>query len=93
MKPIATTINPTRSVDLVSMEPKDIKYERSDICPLPRAVVVGETAVATVIADALFEKLGGDSLEEMRVRFDNLNSGSHNEFNMDNKPWKFDYQV
>jgi chorismate synthase len=93
MKPIATTLSPTKSVDLATMEPRDIKYERSDICPVPRAVVVGEAAVTIIIADALFEKLGGDSYKEMLPRFEKLNSGLKDEFDLDNKPWRFGYRV
>lgn len=72
MKPIATTLTPQRSVNLVSGEATETIYERSDICPLPRAVVVAEAVVAFVLADTLLEKLGGDSLEEIRPRFESL---------------------
>ncbi len=72
MKPIATTLTPQRSVNLVSGEATETVYERSDICPVPRAVVVAEAVVAFVLADALLEKLGGDSLEEIRPRFESL---------------------
>jgi chorismate synthase len=69
MKPIATTLTPQQTVDLVSGEEKPTAYERSDFCPVPRAVVIVEAMVAYVLADALLEKLGGDSLDEMRPRF------------------------
>ncbi len=72
MKPIATTLTPQKSVNLVSGEETETVYERSDICPVPRAVVVAEAVVAFVLADALLEKLGGDSLEEIRPRFQTL---------------------
>nr|BAL54353.1 chorismate synthase [uncultured Chloroflexota bacterium] len=72
MKPIATTLTPQRSVNLVSGEMTETVYERSDICPVPRAVVVAEAMVAFILADALLEKLGGDSLEELRPRFEAL---------------------
>jgi chorismate synthase len=72
MKPIATTLTPQRTVDLSSGEEVLTQYERSDFCPVPRAVVVLEAAVAFVLADALLEKLGGDSLNEMRPRFQSL---------------------
>ncbi len=72
MKPIATTLTPQRSVNLVSGKATETVYERSDICPLPRAVVVAEAVVAFVLADTLLEKLGGDSLEEIRPRFESL---------------------
>lgn len=69
MKPIATTLNPQQTVDLASGEPTPTKYERSDFCPVPRAVPILEAMIAFVLADALLEKLGGDSLDEMRPRF------------------------
>jgi len=72
MKPIATTLNPQRTVDLATKEETDTRYERSDFCPVPRAVPVLEAVVAFVLADALLEKLGGDSLDEMRPRFQAL---------------------
>lgn len=72
MKPIATTLTPQRTVDLATGAETDTKYERSDFCPVPRAVPVLEAVIAHVLADALLEKLGGDSLAEMRPRFDAL---------------------
>ncbi len=69
MKPIATTLTPQRSVDLASGEEVATRYERSDFCPVPRAVVILEAMMAFVLANALLEKLGGDSLAEMQPRF------------------------
>ena len=69
MKPIPTTLRPQATVDLATGAPCETTYERSDVCPVPRAVVVVEAAVCTVLADALMEKLGGDSLDEMKPRF------------------------
>jgi chorismate synthase len=69
MKPIATTLTPQQTVDLATGEPTPTQYERSDFCPVPRAVVVLEAMAAFVLADALLEKLGGDSLDEIRPRF------------------------
>jgi len=69
MKPIPTTVTPLRSVDLASGEPTTTRYQRSDICAVPAAAVVGEAMVAWVLADALLEKLGGDSIEEMKARW------------------------
>jgi chorismate synthase len=69
MKPIATTLTPQQSVDLASGEEVPTQYERSDFCPVPRAVPILEAMVAFVLADALLEKTGGDSLDEMRPRF------------------------
>jgi chorismate synthase len=69
MKPIPTTVTPLRSVDLASGEPTVTEYVRSDVCAVPAAAVVGEAMVAWVLADALLEKLGGDSIEEIRARW------------------------
>ena len=89
MKPISTTLNPLRSVDLATGEATTTRYERSDYCAVPRAVVVGEAMVAFVLADALIEKLGGDSLEEMRPRFAALRRSHLDDLPMDNVPWRF----
>ncbi|MBF6614118.1 MAG: chorismate synthase [Chloroflexi bacterium] len=69
MKPISTTINPLQTVDMATGEQTTTQYQRSDFCAVPAAAVVGEAMVAWVLADALHEKLGGDSLDEMRERF------------------------
>jgi chorismate synthase len=69
MKPIPTTVTPLRSVDLATGEPTTTQYQRSDVCAVPAAAVVGEAMVAWVLADALMEKLGGDSIEEMKARW------------------------
>jgi chorismate synthase len=92
MKPIATTLTPMRSVDLSSAEPAATQYERSDFCAVPRAAVVGEAMVALVLADALINKLGGDSLAEMRPRFDALRQGRLDELPMDGQTWRFGYE-
>lgn len=89
MKPISTTLTPLRSVDLDTGQPAETRYERSDICAVPRAAVVGEAMVAYVLADALLEKLGGDSLDEMRPRFAALRQGRLSELEMDNAIWRF----
>lgn len=72
MKPISTTLNPLMSVDLATGEATPTQYERSDFCAVPRAGVIGEAMVCLVLADALLEKLGGDSLTEMRPRLASL---------------------
>lgn len=69
MKPIPTTRTPLRSVDFATGEATTTLYQRSDICAVSAAAVVGEAMVAWVLADALVEKLGGDSLEEMQSRW------------------------
>jgi chorismate synthase len=85
MKPIATTLTPQRTVDLASGEEKPTEYERSDFCPVPRAVPIIEAMVAFVLADALLEKLGGDSLEEMRPRFAALRQARLEDLAMDDQ--------
>jgi chorismate synthase len=92
MKPISTTLTPLRSVDLDSGQPAATQYERSDFCAVPRAAVVGEAMVAFVLADALIEKLGGDSLAEMRPRFETLRRGRLDELPMDGATWRFGYE-
>jgi chorismate synthase len=62
MKPIATLMKPLRSVDLTTMQESGAAIERSDVCAVPAAAVVGEAMVALVLADALLEKFGGDSV-------------------------------
>ncbi len=69
MKPIASTLTPQNTVDLATGAETKTRYERSDFCPVPRAVPVLEAMTAFVLADALLEKLGGDSLDEMKPRF------------------------
>jgi len=66
MKPISTLMQPLRTVDLRTGEPAEAVRERSDVCAVPAAGVVGEAMVALVLADALLEKVGGDSLAEVR---------------------------
>jgi chorismate synthase len=70
MKPIPTTLTPLRSVDLVTGQPAMTQYQRSDVCAVPAAAVVGEAMVAWVLANALAEKIGGDSLAEMRAHWE-----------------------
>jgi chorismate synthase len=65
MKPIATLMKPLRSVDLATMTSSPATVERSDVCAVPAAAVVGEAMVAIVLADALTEKFGGDTVEEL----------------------------
>jgi chorismate synthase len=92
MKPISTTLTPLRSVDLSSGQPAATQYERSDFCAVPRAAVVGEAMVAFVLAEALIEKLGGDSLAEMRRRFEALSRGELGTLPMDGVSWRFGYE-
>jgi len=70
MKPIPTLYKPLRSVDTVTKKPFKASVERSDSCAVPAAAVVGEAAAAFVIAQAMCEKFGGDSMDEMKRNFD-----------------------
>src|SRR4051812_58217 len=65
MKPIATLMKPLRSIDLRTLELSPAAIERSDVCAVPAAAVVGEAMVAIVLAEALLEKFGGDSIDEL----------------------------
>jgi chorismate synthase len=69
MKPIATLMKPLRSVDLTTMAESPAAIERSDVCAVPAAAVVGEAMVALVLADAALEKFGGDSVQELVDNF------------------------
>lgn len=66
MKPIPTLYAPLETVDVRSKEPFKATVERSDVCAVPAAAVVAEAAVAITLAEALLEKFGGDSLEEIQ---------------------------
>ncbi|HTM47087.1 MAG TPA: chorismate synthase [Bryobacteraceae bacterium] len=70
LKPISTLRRPLESVDLVTREPALAAYERSDVCVVPAAGVIGEAMVALVLAQAFLEKFGGDSLPETRRNYD-----------------------
>lgn len=71
MKPIPTLSTPLRSVDITTKKPFKASVERSDVCAVPSAAVVGEAVVAFEIADAVADKFGGDSLKEMKRNFNN----------------------
>lgn len=92
MKPIATMLRGADSVDLATGEPNMTVYERSDFCALPRAVPVGESMMAIVLADALMEKLGGDSIEEMKPRCAALRQNRIEDLPMNNVEWRFGYE-
>jgi chorismate synthase len=70
IKPIATLHNPLPSVDLDTGEPVQAHFERSDVCQVPPAGVIGEAMVALVLADAFMEKFGGDSIPETRRNYE-----------------------
>ena len=70
MKPISSLTQPLRTVDTVTGEPAEAIQQRSDVCAVPRAGVVAEAVVALTVADALLEKTGGDTLDEVRDHLD-----------------------
>lgn len=70
MKPISTLRKRLPSVDMRDGSIADAAVERSDVCAVPAAAVVGEAMVALVLVDAFLEKFGGDSMSEVRRNFD-----------------------
>lgn len=70
MKPIPTLTQPLPSVDLKSMKPAMAHKERSDVCAVPAASIVGEAMLAITLGKALCGKFGGDSIEQMKRHFD-----------------------
>lgn len=93
MKPIATTLSPRSTVDLKTGEATPTVYERSDFSAVPRAVPIGEAMLSLVLADALLEKLGGDSLAEMKPRYDTLRRARLDEIDLHGQPWRFEYPL
>jgi chorismate synthase len=69
MKPIPTLRKPLRSFDIITKKPIQAAYERSDICAVPAAAVIGEAMAALTVADAFLEKFGGDSLTEVKRNY------------------------
>ncbi len=69
MKPLSTLRTPLRSVDVATKEAVEAVVERSDVCAVPAAGIVGEAMMAIVLAQAFVEKFGGDSLEEIRRNY------------------------
>jgi chorismate synthase len=92
MKPISTMLRGADTVDLATGEAERTVYERSDFCAVPRAVPVGEAMMAIVLTDALLEKIGGDSLDEMLPRFESLKQNRFSDLPMDNTEWRFGYE-
>jgi chorismate synthase len=68
-KPISTLGNPLETVDIATGKPAKASVERSDICAIPRAGVIAEAMLALVLAEAMLEKFGGDSIDEMKHNF------------------------
>ena len=69
IKPISTMKKPMSSIDLKTKEKTEAHYERSDVCVVPAAGVIGEAVVSLTIADALLEKFGGDSMGELERNY------------------------
>jgi chorismate synthase len=69
MKPIPTQRKPMRSINIITKKPVEAAYERSDICAVPAAGVIGESMVALTVTDAFLEKFGGDSITENRRNY------------------------
>ncbi len=69
-KPISTLRKPLESINLATKEAESAAYERSDVCAVPAASVIVENVVAFVVAQALVEKFGNDSLSEMQRRYE-----------------------
>jgi hypothetical protein len=69
MKPIPTQRKPLRSVDIITKEPVEAIYERSDVCAVPAASVIAEALVALVLTDTFLEKFGGDSISETKRNY------------------------
>jgi chorismate synthase len=70
MKPISTLMKPLRSIDLTTMEPAEAAIERSDVCAVPAAAVVGEAMVSLVLAGAFLDTFGGDALADVRAAYE-----------------------
>ncbi|MGH7661826.1 MAG: chorismate synthase, partial [Vulcanimicrobiaceae bacterium] len=74
MKPLATLMKPLESVDLRTGEATKAHVERSDVCAVPSAAVIGESLLALVLAEAILEKFGGDTVDEIVARLDTWNA-------------------
>ena len=70
MKPIPTLIKPLRSIDILTKEGKMAHKERTDSCSVPAASVVAESMLCFVLADALLEKFGGDTLQQLKAHME-----------------------
>jgi chorismate synthase len=75
MKPFSTVPKPLATIDLATREPEVAIKQRTDVCAVPAGGVVGESAVAFVLVDAMLEKFGGDSLEETRASLERFVEG------------------
>ncbi|HUE87186.1 MAG TPA: chorismate synthase [Vicinamibacterales bacterium] len=73
MKPISTLMKPLGSIDLTTLDHAPAAIERSDVCAVPAAAVVGEAVVCFVLADALLERFGGDSMRQLHAHYRETN--------------------
>lgn len=78
LKPISTLKKPLRSIDIDTKEESLAAFERSDVTAVPAAGIIGEAMLAIVLANAMREKFGGDSLSEMKTNFDNYRKSLEN---------------
>jgi chorismate synthase len=69
MKPISTLMKPLRSVDLTTLDEEPAAIERSDVCAVPAAAVVGEAVMCWVLAEAVLERFGGDTMQQVLEHF------------------------
>lgn len=79
MKPIPTMLKPLKTVDTITKEEADTRYERSDVCALPRAVVVAESVIAPVLANAVMERYGSDRFDRIAEML-NKDRASHTNY-------------
>lgn len=77
MKPISTLMKPLRSVDLTTFDAAPAAIERSDVCAVPAAAVVGEAMVALVLANAALERFGGDSMSQLLANVETAAAAIH----------------
>ena len=92
LKPISTTLSPIKSVNLAEKEETETVYERSDTCAVPRAVPIFESAMALEILNAVLNKTGGDNKKEIIKNFEAIPNLNIDEFDLNNKVWKFGYE-
>ncbi len=76
MKPISTLMKPLKSVDMKTKKESFAHVERADVCAVEAAAVVGEAMTLFVVAQAMLQKFGGDSLEETKANFSSFTKRS-----------------
>ncbi|MCA8921022.1 MAG: chorismate synthase [Planctomycetes bacterium] len=92
MKPLSSTLTPLPTVDLADGAPSETVYERSDVCALPRAVPILECMLGLVLLDALLEKVGGDSWDEVSGRVAGLRRCHLDDLPQDGVSWSLGYR-